>query len=141
VRQSTLGKTTRVPGNQWSFPAEPQCVAAARRLVANYADAHCVPDPPLADLKLAVSEAVTNSIVHAFRSTDAGTVTIAIDVRPRESVTVCVADEGQGLTPRNDSPGAGLGLELIHALATSVEVRTPPRGRGTEIRMTFALAG
>jgi anti-sigma regulatory factor (Ser/Thr protein kinase) len=116
-------------------------VAAARQRVAEYAHAHCVPDPPLADLKLAVSEAVTNSIVHAFRSTSTGTFTVAIDVRPHESVTICVADDGQGLAPRNDSPGAGLGLGLINALATSVEVRTPPRGRGTEVCMMFTLAG
>jgi anti-sigma regulatory factor (Ser/Thr protein kinase) len=116
-------------------------VGAARRQVAEYAREHCVPEPPLADLQLAVSEAVTNSIMHAFRSTSTGTFTVAIDFTPHKSVTVCVADDGEGLAPRSDSPGAGLGLGLINALATSVEVRPPQRGHGTEVHMTFTLAG
>jgi hypothetical protein len=47
---------------------------------------------------------------------------------------------GQGFTPRDDSPGAGLGLGLINALASSVQICPPRRAHGTEIHMTFSLA-
>ena len=124
-----------------NIPSNPMFERVVRASAAEVGEAIGLRPERIEDLKLAVSEAVTNSIVHAFRSTDAGTFTVAVDVRPHESVTVCVADEGEGLTPRADSPGAGLGLGLISTLATSVEVHTPPRGRGTEIRMMFALTG
>ena len=51
---------------------------------------------------------------------------------------VIVRDEGCGMTPRTDSPGAGLGLPLIATLADSFSVTAPPGG-GTEVCMTFPL--
>jgi len=124
----------------WTLPAEPASVSAARRRVAAYADEHCVPEPPLENLKLAVTEAITNCVVHAFRSSDQpGTFTVRVHVEPCHSVTVSVADDGEGMGPRVDSPGLGLGLGLISALATSTELRTPATGHGTEVCMCFAL--
>jgi anti-sigma regulatory factor (Ser/Thr protein kinase) len=90
---------------------------------------------------LAVTEAVTNAVVHAYEPDVPGEFTVAIVVKPQRSVVVIVVDEGVGMRPRTDSPGLGLGLVLIHRLATSTEVRTPASGRGTEIRMSFALTG
>jgi anti-sigma regulatory factor (Ser/Thr protein kinase) len=50
-----------------------------------------------------------------------------------------VVDDGSGMMPRNDSPGVGLGLPLIHRLADQVELRTGADGRGTELCMRFFL--
>jgi serine/threonine-protein kinase RsbW len=131
-----------VPRGSWTYPAQPESVRVARGRVAQYAIEHCVPEPPLDDLKLAVTEAMTNSVVHAFRGAGgAGTFTVAIEVCPRDRVIIRVCDDGAGMAPRVDSPGLGLGLGIIRMLADSTEVRTPADGRGTEIAMTFALAG
>ena len=112
-----------------------------RHAVEDYATAHEVPQPPLEDLKLAVTEAVSNAVLHAFRSSAPGTVTVRMDVAVAESVTLTVRDDGEGMSPRVDSPGLGMGLPLISALATSTEVRTPPTGHGTELMMHFAFGG
>jgi serine/threonine-protein kinase RsbW len=124
----------------WTYPAEPASVPAARRRVAVYAGEHGVPEPPLENLKLAVTEAMTNCVVHAFRDGgDAGTFTVEVDLEPGRNVTVRVTDDGEGMGPRVDSPGLGLGLGIISALATATELRTPDTGRGTEVCMCFSL--
>ena len=50
-----------------------------------------------------------------------------------------VIDDGEGLSPRADSPGMGVGLPLIARLAGRFEVRPGPSGRGTELLMSFPL--
>jgi serine/threonine-protein kinase RsbW/stage II sporulation protein AB (anti-sigma F factor) len=129
-----------MPSARWSAPASPQAVSVLRTAVVAFAGDQSVLDPPLGDLKLAVSEAITNAVLHAFRSGEPGRVTVTVDVEPAESeVTVVVADDGGGMVPRPDSPGLGLGLPLIGTLADTFEVRTPADGHGTEVAMTFHL--
>ncbi len=126
--------------NRFSAPARPQAVPELRTAVVEYAGEHAVDDPPLGDLKVAVSEAVSNAVLHAFRDGEPGTVTVTVDVEPaRNQVRVVVKDDGAGLAPRPDSPGLGLGLPLISTLAEQVDIRTPPEGVGTELCMTFRL--
>jgi len=55
-----------------------------------------------------------------------------------ETLTVLVRDWGRGIRPRPDSPGLGLGLSLIAALAESVQLGHGGKQR-TEVQMTFAL--
>ena len=90
-------------------------------------------------VRLAVSEAVTNVILHGYRNGSTGAFTVQIEARGDE-LHVLVRDDGCGMSPRTDSPGAGLGLPLIASLAGTVSVTTPPEG-GTEVRMTFDLTG
>ena len=124
----------------WSIPALPQEVPALRSAVASYAVEHEVHDPPINDLRLAVSEAVTNAVLHAFRHGPPGKVDVSLEIdRNNNEVTVVVTDDGVGMAPRPDSPGLGLGLPMIATLAHTMEIRTPPGGQGTELCMTFAL--
>ncbi len=94
----------------------------------------------MGDLKMALSEAMTNVVVHAYDEGNPGTVdiSVAVDVPGRE-VTVVVADHGLGMNPRADSPGMGLGLPLIGNLASELQIAPAPSGRGTEVRMRFEL--
>ena len=62
-------------------------------------------DALLIDLALAVTEAVTNSVVHAFIDREPGIVRAHIQAAPDELVVV-VTDNGRGMQPRADSPGA-----------------------------------
>ncbi len=88
-------------------------------------------------MRLAVSEAVSNVIVHGYREHGNGAFTVSIEAQGDE-LQVTVRDQGCGMQPRMDSPGAGLGLPLIANLAESFSVTAPPGG-GTEVCMTFPL--
>jgi hypothetical protein len=59
--------------------------------------------------------------------------------KDESTLTVLVRDWGRGIGPRPDSPGLGLGLPLIAALADSVQLAHGD-GEHTEVRMTFSLA-
>jgi anti-sigma regulatory factor (Ser/Thr protein kinase) len=90
------------------------------------------------DVKLAVSEAVTNAVQHAYRDRDPGDIWATASVHD-EQLHIVIADAGVGMTPRTDSPGLGLGLPMISQLADSVQVVST--GAGTEIHMTFPCPG
>jgi anti-sigma regulatory factor (Ser/Thr protein kinase) len=115
-------------------------VGRLRAAVAAFAADHGVREPPIGDLKVALSEAMTNVVVHAYDQGDPGDVdvSVAVDVPGRE-VTVVVADHGTGMNPRPDSPGMGLGLPLIGNLTSELRIAPAPGGPGTEVRMRFAL--
>ncbi|HEX8104015.1 MAG TPA: ATP-binding protein [Solirubrobacteraceae bacterium] len=116
-----------------TWPAEAAHVADARRGVARFARGFGAGELALHHIRLAVSEACANAIMHA-----GGTFTVSA-ARAGDALEVRVRDHGGGMAPRSDSPGAGLGLGIIRQLACAVEVRTPADGPGTEVRMTFAL--
>jgi anti-sigma regulatory factor (Ser/Thr protein kinase) len=91
---------------------------------------------------LAISEALTNAVLHAFRTQDLpGTVTVTVDVTPDQFVEAVVRDDGMGMSPRSDSPGLGLGLGLIASVADAVEQRLPADGVGFELSMRFRFDG
>ena len=114
-----------------SLSAESESVAKARHAAAEFARTHGA-DPD--DIALAISEAVSNAVLHAFRGVDTG----RIDVRgfpDGDSLVLSVSDDGVGVTPNPDSPGLGLGLALIGSLSEGVELRK--EGRGTTLVMRF----
>ena len=86
-----------------------------------------------------VSEAVTNSVIHAYRDRDRpGDVHVSASL-DRDGVQISIADDGLGLRPRVDSPGVGLGMPLIADLADHVEISYADPG--TRIAAHFALMG
>ena len=124
----------------WSLPAQPSSVRELRTRIIEYAALQDLTDPPLEGLRLAVSEAVTNAVVHAYRDQPAGSVTASIDIdRGSSRVVVHVTDAGQGLGPRPDSPGLGLGLPLIASVAEETRLLPGPSGIGTDVCMSFAF--
>ena len=121
-----------------SWPAEPEHVGSARRVASAAAKRAGAPDRVRDAVSLAVTEAVSNAIVHGYRESPDGRITVTVEWGGDE-LRVIVRDRGTGMRPRTDSPGAGLGLPLIASLAETVSVSEPPDG-GTEVRMTFARA-
>jgi anti-sigma regulatory factor (Ser/Thr protein kinase) len=124
------------PDLELTLPSRPENVAVVRHALGGFGDALDVPDQALADIKLAVTEACTNVVVHAYPEGE-GPLGISAWVRDHR-LTVVVHDQGQGMLPRPDSPGLGLGLPLIATLAESLELGTGINER-TEVRMTFLL--
>src|SRR4051794_15933525 len=135
------GKESCVPEShaEWELPAEPAAVGTIRNGVREFARERGGTDALLIDLALAVTEAVTNSVVHAFIDREPGTVRTRIQAAPNELVVV-VTDNGRGMQPRADSPGLGLGLPTIASLTTAMDMHTPPGG-GTVVAMTFSAPG
>jgi serine/threonine-protein kinase RsbW len=122
-----------------SWPAVPASVSEVRRAVIDHATTLGATPASLAAMELAVSEAVTNAVQHAYaRVPEPGPVKIT--ATPADgALLVIVADDGTGMRPRPDSPGLGLGLPLISQMTESFEVHEAPRG-GTVLSMRFDLA-
>ena len=111
----------------------------ARRAVIDWAQGHVADRAVLSDIALAVTEAATNAVLHAYRDrAEPGSVVVEVE-RDGDHLCVYVRDEGSGLAPRVDSPGLGLGLGLIAQVADSADVRAPESG-GTEVVMRFSVA-
>jgi anti-sigma regulatory factor (Ser/Thr protein kinase)/PAS domain-containing protein len=127
------------PRAAWTLPAEPGSVSAIRNGMRDFAAAHGAPARVVADIALAVSELVTNAIMHGFVDRPPGTIRAEASAGLEELVIV-VSDDGRGMQPRSDSPGLGLGLPLIGQLATTVDLRQSAGG-GAELCVTFAAPG
>jgi anti-sigma regulatory factor (Ser/Thr protein kinase) len=120
------------------FPARPEHVSDARRQVVELARENGIPDAALTGVRLAVSEAVANAVVHGYRDGTPGAVTVLAEA-DEDRLKVVVTDEGCGMSPDLGSTGAGLGLPLIAELTASMSVRPARSGRGTTLCMTFHL--
>src|SRR4029450_10017610 len=104
-----------------TLPARPENVAVVRHVLGAFAEGLQLPDPVIEDMRLAVTEACTNVVRHAYADGEPGPVEILI--RPEGStLQVIVSDEGRGAGPSEDSSGSGLGLPLIAALTDSLEI-------------------
>lgn len=118
------------------LPARPENVAVIRHVLGAFAEALRLPDGLVEDLRLAVTEACTNVVRHAYAPGAPGTVEISL--RPEDdAVTVVVADHGRGIGTSPDTTGPGLGLPLIAAIADDVELQSMPGG-GSRVAMSFA---
>jgi anti-sigma regulatory factor (Ser/Thr protein kinase) len=121
------------------MPARPEGVSVVRQALAGVADALDFDASVLADMKMAVTEACTNVVVHAYD--DEGMLEVEM-LAAEEGLTIVVRDHGAGIQPRparSGAPALGLGLPLIAALSDAFELRGSA-GAGTEVRMTFAYA-
>ena len=102
----------------------------------------------LSDIKTAVSEAVTNCIVHAYPDA-IGPVTLSIAVYPERLVKITVTDKGIGIpdvekameplfTTGNPEERSGLGFAVMQSFMDKVKVSSQP-GKGTRVVLTKRL--
>jgi serine/threonine-protein kinase RsbW len=118
-----------------TLPARSENVAVVRHVLGAFAEALHLPLEVVEDMRLAVTEACTNVVRHAYDGTEPGRLEIII--RPDGDVLdVIVSDHGRGIGPSPDTAGPGLGLPLIAALADSLEIQHAPRA-GSRLAMTF----
>jgi serine/threonine-protein kinase RsbW len=124
------------PSGGWVLPAEPSAVTVLRRRAAEFVSAAGASDEVTEAVALAVSETVTNAVVHAYDGREGGDVRVSC--RPDgERFIVEVADEGSGIWLRQDSPGMGHGLAMVGALAHTLDIAPGAGGRGTAVTMAF----
>ena len=120
-----------------SFPAVPEAVPRARRALTEVAQAAGVAGERLHEVRLAVSEALTNAVVHAYHGGEPGRFQVTAAVASGE-LWVLISDDGRGLHAWNDSRGLGIGLSLISGLSDDFAIVTRASG-GTEVQMRFDL--
>lgn len=119
-----------------SYAAVPASVGAARSAVGNLAVSAGAAGETVDAVRLAVSELVTNGVLHAYGE-HPGTIQVTAAALDDE-LWILVADDGRGLHARTDSPGLGLGLALVSQVADDFSIVSRATG-GTEVRLRFNL--
>jgi serine/threonine-protein kinase RsbW len=120
-----------------SYPAVAEAVPLARRALTEVAAAAGAGGERLEEIRLAVSEALTNAVVHAYRGNETGQFQVTAAIASGE-LWVLISDDGRGLHAWNDSRGLGMGLSLISGLSDDFAIVTRASG-GTEVQMRFDL--
>ena len=122
-----------------TVPAVPENVGPLRHAIVDLARRNGASDLVQTDLALAVGEACANVVVHAYPPGDVGPLVVHAEIVKAREIRITVIDQGQGMTPRPDSPGLGLGLPLIANLSDRLEIQDGPDGVGTQVEMVFLL--
>lgn len=120
--------------------AQPQAVGQLRREVAVYAKNVGATDDTREAVMLAVSEALTNVVVHAYADRDPGPMIVEAWTDEDGHLLIVISDEGEGMVPRTDSPGLGLGLSLMAQMADDVHVANRGDLQGATVSLRFPLS-
>src|SRR5215207_11688102 len=123
-----------------SLPARARNIAVVRRALEAIAEELALPRRLVEDMRLAVTEACTNVLRHAYSGEDANDQrALRVELRPQpRGMLVVVEDRGRGVSPSPDGGGPGLGLPLIAALTEELEISHGPDNRGSRVAMSFA---
>jgi serine/threonine-protein kinase RsbW len=126
-----------------TIPAKPEYITLGRLALTAIAGVRPVSDETLHDLKLALTEACTNSVKHAYGE-DGGSVDIVYELLA-DRLAVEVGDAGSGFDPQRDGRNGdeeleegGLGIAIIRALTDEVEIGER-EGGGSRLRFVKLL--
>ena len=124
-----------------SIPAKAEYIALCRLALTGLARVRPVDAETLADLKLALTEACSNSIRHAYEEGRAGAVEVRYEI-DGERLAVEVADEGGGFDAQaaraaGELDEGGLGIAIIRALVDELAIES--NGGGSRLRFTKYL--
>jgi serine/threonine-protein kinase RsbW len=127
-----------------TIPARPEYITLGRLALTGIAGLRPLSDETLHDLKLALTEACTNSVRHAYHDGGEGKVEIRYELES-DRLAVEVGDDGPGFemgTSTGDGESelaeGGLGIAIIRAVADEVEIGER-RGGGSRLRFVKFL--
>jgi serine/threonine-protein kinase RsbW len=126
-----------------TIPAQPEYITLCRLALTGIAHIRDLPEETVADLKLAITEACSNSVRHAYPGGD-GLVEILYELQP-DRLVVEVCDDGRGFRlDTGDEDGeeqeeGGLGIAIIRALADELEAGPRTEGSGSRLRFVKVL--
>ncbi len=125
-------------------PARAEYIALARLALTGLAEIVTLPEELLADLKLALTEAVSNSVRHAYAD-GSGFVSIVYELSGA-TLAVEVVDDGKGFDPGRppelegeELTEGGLGIAIIRTIADEFELQSSPGVRGSRLRFVKRL--
>ncbi|MCL2378901.1 MAG: anti-sigma F factor [Defluviitaleaceae bacterium] len=137
-----------------TMDSRPENIAFGRVAVAGFIAPLDPSVDEVSDIKTAVSEAVTNAIIHGYpeegQNPHKGTVRLNLSVNEGRTITIEVADDGVGIadiktareplfTTKAELERSGLGFTVMESFMDSVTVESTP-GQGTTITLAKTLA-
>jgi serine/threonine-protein kinase RsbW len=143
----TTGTPTSAGGGRavrLTIPAKAEYITLCRLALTGLSRLRPFADETLADLKLALTEACSNSVRHAYRDGD-GRVEIVYELHP-DRLTIEVTDDGEGFEPAgaeeagDELSEGGLGIAIIRAIADEFELESGPSGTGSRLRFVKLLS-
>jgi serine/threonine-protein kinase RsbW len=128
-----------------TIPAKPEYITLSRLALSGLSRVRPLAEETLADLKLALTEACSNSVRHAYGE-DGGHVSISFELRD-DRLIVEVVDDGTGFEPEGAGKNGddaelsegGLGIAIIRSIADEVEIGGGSNGRGSKLRFVKLL--
>ncbi len=137
---STNGWPSQVNALSLRLAAEVEQIPVARRAIADYCEGRGLPSPLIDDVKLVVTEACTNVVLHAYDEVAGEDRSFDLDACVEDgTLVVSVSDAGRGIGAPSPNRGLGLGLRLALQLAGGVHTRDGEHGSGTRLTMRFAV--
>ena len=128
-----------------TIPARAEHITLCRLALTGISRLRPLSEELLADLKLALTEAASNSVRHAYGDHTGGVVEIVYELHP-DRLVIEVSDEGGGFLPGQGGrePGSltegGLGISIIRSIADEFELASSPGVRGSRLRFVKVLA-
>jgi serine/threonine-protein kinase RsbW len=130
------------------IPAKPEYITLCRLALTGLGQLRGIAEDTMADLKLALTEAVSNSVRHAYGPNGDGSVDVRYELHP-DRLDITVTDDGAGFdpdAPEEQSGGGdeltegGLGIAIIKSIADEFELRTSPGVQGSTLRFVKKLS-
>jgi serine/threonine-protein kinase RsbW len=123
-----------------TIPAKAEYITLVRLALSGLSQLRPLDDETLGDLKLAVTEACSNSVRHAYRDGREGAVQVVYELHA-DRLVVEVCDDGEGFTAADHAPSVdgslsegGLGIAIIRELADELEFGPGSSGKGSRLR-------
>jgi serine/threonine-protein kinase RsbW len=126
-----------------TIPAKAEFITLSRLALAGLAQAQPFAEEALQDAKLALTEACTNSVRHAYEQADEGQVEVVYELDP-DRLTIEVCDDGDGFEAEEaadveEMSESGLGLAIIRSLADEPLEIARTEGKGSRLRFVKHL--
>jgi serine/threonine-protein kinase RsbW len=143
---SAQGHLAAEPGSptvRLTIPAKAEFITLVRLALSGLSGLRPLSDEALGDMKLAVTEACTNSVRHGYNNGE-GTVEVVYELLP-DRLVVEVADDGPGFDAAGDRPlgdglaEGGLGIAIIQAVSDEFEAGKQAGGGGSRLRFVKFL--
>jgi serine/threonine-protein kinase RsbW len=132
------------PTVRLTIPAKAEYITLVRLALSGLSRLRPLSEETLGDLKLAVTEACSNSVRHGYGDAGDGTVEILYELQP-DRLVVEVADDGPGFDAQGERPDeedleeGGLGIAIIKALSDEFEAGDRGDGHGSKLRFVKFL--
>jgi serine/threonine-protein kinase RsbW len=128
------------------IPAKAEYITLCRLALTGLGQLREIGEDTMADLKLALTEAVSNSVRHAYGPAGDGSVDVRYELHP-DRLGIEIVDDGEGFDP--DAPAdkngdelseGGLGIAIIKSIADEFDLRSRPGERGSTLRFVKKLS-
>jgi serine/threonine-protein kinase RsbW len=127
------------------IPAKAEYITLCRLALSGLAQLRDISEDTMADLKLALTEAVSNSVRHGYGDKGDGHVDITYELHT-DRLGIQVVDDGDGFDP-DEAPSydgkelseGGLGIAIIRTIADEFEIDSKPGARGSRLRFVKLL--